>query len=320
MKGMVLKMARRDYRIPSRDGVHKLHVVLWEPETEVKAVVQISHGMTEMMERYEDFALFLNQHGYAVVGNDHLGHGLTAGNDRDLGYFCPRNMSATVVADLHRVTKCAKRKYRNKPYFLLGHSMGSFMARRYLMTYGMDLDGAILCGTGSQSRLVLAAGNVVAECMRLALGDRFRSRLLNWNAFGAYQKRIPNARTGSDWLTRDEEIVDFCRGSKYCNFRFTVNGYRTLFDVLSFIQKKENINRIPKELPLYFPAGGQDPVGNYGRSVTAVAGAYKKAGIGDVTMKLYPDDRHEILNELDRAEVYDDILAWLDARAGKGIS
>ena len=310
----VASMGKKEFTIPSRDGVHKLHVVLWEPEAEVKAVVQLSHGMIEMIERYEDFALFLNKHGYAVIGNDHLGHGLTAGNDSDLGYFCPENMSATVVADLHRVTKCAKKRYKNKPYFLLGHSMGSFMARRYLMTYGMDLDGAVLCGTGSQSRAVLAAGRVVSNVLKLLLGDRFRSRLLKMNAFSSYQRRIPNPRTKSDWLTRDETIVDFCVGNKYCNYIFTVNGYRTLFEVLSFIQKPQNIARIPKELPIYFLAGEQDPVGNYGRSVNRIAAAYKKAGIKEVTLKLYPEDRHEILNELDKAQVYDDILAWLEAK------
>lgn len=309
-------MKRRDFRIPSKDGVHRLHVVLWEPEAEVRAVVQISHGMTEMIDRYEDFALFLNRHGYAVIGNDHLGHGLTAGNDADLGYFCPRNMSATVVADLHRVTKFARKKYRNKPYFLLGHSMGSFMARRYLMTYGMDLDGAVICGTGSQSPLVLAAGMVVADAMRLVLGDRFRSRLLEQSAFGGYQKRIPNPRTGSDWLTRDTGIVDFYRSSKYCTFRFTVNGYRTLFEVLSFIQKRQNVDRIPGELPLFFIAGGQDPVGGYGRDVRKIAAGYEKAGIGDVSLKIYEEDRHEILNELDRDQVYRDVVSWLDSKLG----
>ncbi|MDE5825032.1 MAG: alpha/beta hydrolase, partial [Lachnospiraceae bacterium] len=219
-------MKRKDFYIPSKDGVHRLHVVLWEPETKGRAVVQISHGMIEMIDRYEDFALFLNQHGYAVIGNDHLGHGLTAGNDADLGYFCPKNMSATVVADLHRVTKYAKKKYKNKPYFLLGHSMGSFMARRYLMAYGMELDGAVICGTGSQSWPVLVAGPIVANTLRLVFGDRFRSKLLEMSAFGAYQKRIPHPRTKSDWMTRDTAIVDFCRSNKYCNFIFTVNGYR----------------------------------------------------------------------------------------------
>lgn len=307
-------MKRKDFYIPSRDGVHRLHVVLWEPEGEVRAVVQISHGMIEMIDRYEDFALFLNQHGYAVIGNDHLGHGLTAGNDADLGYFCPRNMSATVVADLHRVTRYAKKKYKKKPYFMLGHSMGSFMARRYLMTYGMDLDGCVICGTGSQSRPVLIAGPIVANALRLVFGDRFRSRLLERNAFGTYQKRIPNPRTKSDWMTRDTAIVDWCRSNKYCSFRFTLNGYRTLFEVLSFIQKRQNIDRIPKELPLFFIAGGQDPVGHYGRDVRRISAGYEKAGVEDVSLKIYQEDRHEILNELDRDLVYRDVLSWLEAK------
>ena len=307
-------MRRKDFYIPSRDGVHRLHVVLWEPEGEVRAVVQISHGMIEMIDRYEDFALFLNRHGYAVIGNDHLGHGLTAGNDADLGYFCLRNMSATVVADLHRVTRYAKKKYKKKPYFMLGHSMGSFMARRYLMTYGMDLDGCVICGTGSQSRPVLIAGPVVANALRLVFGDRFRSRLLERNAFGTYQKRIPNPCTKSDWMTRDTAIVDWCRSNKYCSFRFTLNGYRTLFEVLSFIQKRQNIDRIPKELPLFFIAGGQDPVGHYGRDVRRISAGYEKAGVEDVSLKIYQEDRHEILNELDRDLVYRDVLSWLEAK------
>lgn len=311
-------MARKDFRIPSRDGVHKLHVVLWEPENEIKAVVQISHGMIEMIDRYKDFALFLNQQGFAVIGNDHLGHGLTAGNDSDLGYFCPENMSATVVADLHRVTRYAKKRFKNKPFFLLGHSMGSFMARRYLMKYGMDLDGAIICGTGSQSSIVLAAGKIVTAGMRLVAGDRFRSRLLKLMAFGAYQNQISNPRTDCDWLTKDEKVVDAYRANKYCTYLFTVNGYRTLFDVLSFIQRKRNIDRIPKELPLYFIAGEQDPVGNYGKNVRRIAALYKKAGIEAVSLKLYPDDRHEILNETDKMQVYEDILDWLNAQIKEG--
>ena len=182
------------------------------------------------------------------------------------------------------------------------------------MTYGDGLDGAVICGTGSQSSLVLIAGKIVSNALRLILGDRYRSRLLKMNAFGSYQKRIRNPRTKSDWLTRDTEIVDFCMKNKYCNYIFSINGYRTLFDVLSFIQKDKNIRRIPRDLPLYFIAGGQDPVGNYGKSVRKVASAYKRAGITDVSLKIYPDDRHEILNELDRDQVYRDVLTWLDSR------
>lgn len=309
-------MIKKEFYIPSADGVHRLHVILWEPDTEVKGVVQISHGMIEMIERYEDFALFLNRHGYAVIGNDHLGHGLTAGNNSDLGYICPSNMSATVVADLHRVTKCAKKKFKNVPYFLFGHSMGSFMARRYLMRYGMDVDGAILAGTGAQSSLILAIGNLQSGFVRMILGDRYRSRFLKASAFGSYQRRIPHPRTQSDWLTRDVDVVDFCLSNKYCNYLFTVNGYRTILEVLSYIQKKENIDRIPKEMPILLMSGGQDPVGNYGKGVKKVYDSYKKAGIQDVSMKLYPDDRHEILNELNKDIVYQNVLKWLTQHIG----
>lgn len=309
-------MIKKEFYIPSADGVHRLHVILWEPDTEVKGVVQISHGMIEMVERYEDFALFLNRHGYAVIGNDHLGHGLTAGNNSDLGYICPSNMSATVVADLHRVTKCAKKKFKNVPYFLFGHSMGSFMARRYLMRYGMDVDGAILAGTGAQSSLILAIGNLQSGFVRMILGDRYRSRFLKASAFGSYQRRIPHPRTQSDWLTRDVDVVDFCLSNKYCNYLFTVNGYRTILEVLSYIQKKENIDRIPKEMPILLMSGGQDPVGNYGKGVKKVYDSYKKAGIQDVSMKLYPDDRHEILNELNKDIVYQNVLKWLTQHIG----
>lgn len=309
-------MIKKEFYIPSADGVHRLHVILWEPDTEVKGVVQISHGMIEMVERYEDFALFLNRHGYAVIGNDHLGHGLTAGNNSDLGYICPSNMSATVVADLHRVTKCAKKKFKNVPYFLFGHSMGSFMARRYLMRYGMDVDGAILAGTGAQSSLILAIGNLQSGFVRMILGDRYRSRFLKASAFGSYQRRISHPRTQSDWLTRDVDVVDFCLSNKYCNYLFTVNGYRTILEVLSYIQKKENIDRIPKEMPILLMSGGQDPVGNYGKGVKKVYDSYKKAGIQDVSMKLYPDDRHEILNELNKDIVYQNVLKWLTQHIG----
>lgn len=305
-------MRKIDFELPSRDGIHKLHVVLWEPKSEVRGVLQISHGMIEMIDRYDSFANYLSDNGFAVIGNDHLGHGQTAGNDEDLGYFCQREMSATVVSDLHRVTVYAKKHYKNVPYFLLGHSMGSFMARRYIMTYGNELTGAVLSGTGGQSKHVLIAGKIVSSFIRLIKGDRYRSEFIKKHAFGKYLDRIENFRTESDWLTRDEKIVDFYRGNRYCNFSFTINGYRTLFEVLSFIQKEKNIRRIPHELPLFFVSGGMDPVGNYGKTVNEICCEYKKTGIKDVSMKLYPDDRHEVINELDKELVYEDILKWLD--------
>ncbi len=172
----------------------------------------------------------------------------------------------------------------------------------------------MLCGTGSKPPEVLAAGTVVSNILRLILGDRFRSRLLKWNAFGMYQRRIPNPRTNSDWLTRESEIVDFCINNKYCNFIFTVNGYRTLFEVIGFIQRKENIARIPKQLPILLIAGEEDPVGDYGAGVLQVYMDYRHARIRNVRMRLYPEARHEILNEINRDVVYKDVLRWLERR------
>lgn len=307
-------MGKKYIKLPSNDGVHTLNVVAWLPDIEIKAVLQISHGMIEMIERYEDFALYLNKSGFAVYGNDHLGHGKTAGKDEDLGYFCPENMSATVIEDLHSVTKYAKKQHPNVPYFLLGHSMGSFMARRYLMTYGDELTAAIICGTGRQPKVKLTLAKLIANIQKVFTSDRHRSKLMKKLAFGHYLDKIDNPRTPSDWLTRDEKIVDFCLENKYCNFEFTINGYRTLFDVLTFIQKDENISKIPTNLPIFFIAGDADPVGEYAKGVKDVYNKYRAAGISDIDIKLYPQDRHEILNELDREIVYEDALNWLESK------
>jgi len=265
-------MKKRDFQFLSADKQTKINAVKWEPDgKELKGILQISHGMVEYVERYEKFAEFMVQQGFLVAGNDHLGHGKSVTSESQWGYFAPKNGSDIVVEDIDHIRRMMETEHPGIPYFILGHSMGSFMARRYLMTYGMDLDGAVICGTGSQGWLVLAAGTIVAGGMRLLLGDRYRSQFLEMSAFGAYQKRIPDPRTRSDWMTRDTGIVDFCRNNKYCSFLFTVNGYRTLFEVLAFIQQKKNIDRIPAELPLFFIAGGQDPVGHYGADVRKVA-------------------------------------------------
>lgn len=303
----------KELYLPSTDGKNHLHVVIWEPETPVKGIVQISHGMTEYVRRYDVFAEYLIRQGILVIGNDHLGHGKTAETDEDLGYFCPDHMSETVVADLHEVTRFAKEHYPGVPYFLLGHSMGSFMARRYLMTYGKELDGAIISGTGAQPGIVLKAGKAVASLIKFFRGDRCRSVLLKKMFFGNYNSRIPNPGTSNDWLTKDQAIVEKYNADPYCTYSFTVNGYRTILEVLSFIQKPENIAKIPETLPVFLIAGGEDPVGAYGKAVTRVYETYKKAGLRDVSIRLYKDDRHEVLNETDKESVYDDIRNWLNS-------
>lgn len=299
-------------KIPSGDGMHQLHVVIWEPETSVKAVLQISHGMIEYIERYDEFAGYLNERGIAVIGNDHLGHGHTVNNEAELGYFCKRNMSATVVNDLYAVTKYAKKKYPDVPYFLLGHSMGSFMARRYLMTYGSCLTGAIICGTGRQPGMALLAGRLICAAIGAVKGENYRPEFVRKVCFGSYNERFEPAETENDWLTKDKAVVRAYNSNRLCTFSFTVNGYKTLFEVLSYIQNKRNIERIPKELPVFMIAGEEDPVGDYSKGVKSVYYTYKKAGVRNISLKLYPGDRHEILNETDKEKVYGDVYAWLD--------
>lgn len=301
----------KEVYIPSTDGKNKLHVVIWEPNIQVIGVVQISHGMVEYIKRYDEFARYLNQYGILVVGNDHLGHGETAKTDDDWGYFCSDNMSETVVEDLYKITCCAKKNYPDVPYFLFGHSMGSFMARRYIMTYGNELDGVIISGTGNQSGSVLKAGKIMVSLTKLFKGDRYRSRMLKNMFFSKFNARIPNVRTSNDWLTKDEAIVDKYNADKYCTYSFTVNGYRTLLEVLSFIQNENNIEKIPKNLPVFLIAGEEDPVGNYGKAVKNVYEIYEQAGIEDISIKLYKDDRHELINETDKEDIYEDIRGWM---------
>ena len=295
----------------SANGENMIHVVSWIPDGEVRAVVQISHGMVEYIERYDDFAAYLNRFGILVVGNDHLGHGKSVDNDDGFGYFAKKNASRILVEDLHTVTRNIKKRYPRVPYFLVGHSMGSFLARRYLMTYGDELTGAVIMGTGSQPPAVLEFGKIIVYTLTWIYGEHHRSALADNIMFGLYNRKIADKRTSKDWLTRDNSIVDKYIGDKYCSFIFTLNGLNGLLNTISYIQRPENVEKIPKELPLFFVAGLEDPVGNYGEGVLKVYDSYKEAGIEAVSIKLYEGCRHELVNELNKYEVYKDIKDWI---------
>lgn len=306
-------MNKQEFYIASGNGKDQLHGILWEPDKEVKAVLQISHGMVEYIGRYDRFARFLNEAGIVVVGNDHVGHGKTS-KEEDWGYFGGKEGSEFVVEDLHRVTVKMKEKYKGLPYFVLGHSMGSFMIRRYIMTYGNEVDGVIIMGTGCQPAPVLIGGKVILDVLKAIKGDRHRSKFVDYINFGSFNKKIKNRRTDKDWLTKDTEIVDAYLNDPMCSFLFTLNGFETLRSVTAYIQKKENIEKIPKELPVYFVSGEDDPVGNYGKGVLKVCETYRKHGMKDIEMKLYPEDRHELINETDYEVVYRDILTWIEKK------
>lgn len=205
-----------------------------------------------------------------------------------------------------------QKKYPDLPYFFLGHSMGSFLTRQYIQMHADGLSGAIIMGTGSQPGIILHIGKLICRTIALFRGWTYRSAFVDNMAFGGYNKQFEPARTPSDWLTKDEAIINTCIHHPWSTFRFTVNGYYQMFRGIQYIQNPAHIQQIPKNLPLFFVAGGDDPVGNNGKSVTQVCQQYKAAGIQDVQIKLYPGDRHEILNETDRDVVYADLLTWLN--------
>lgn len=303
-------------RIKSSDGCTKLNGYIWRPEEkEPKAILQIVHGMVEHIDRYDEFAKRLTKKGYLVVGYDHLGHGGSVVEESDYGYFAKKEGHRLLIKDIRRLYKKMKMTYPETPYFLMGHSMGSFLVRRYLTIYGGEgLDGAIIMGTGRQKFPVALFGVGVAELLKKWKGDRYRSKWINQLAFGGYNRKFDSPKTDSDWLSRDEEQVKkYCDDSR-CQFIFTVSAYQDLFRVLCEIEKKGNLKRMRKDLPILLIAGQEDPVGDFGKAVKKLYNQYQKLGIKDVELKLYAEDRHEILNELDRECVYQDLYYWMEKK------
>lgn len=303
---------KKDFPFLSRDGINTCHACSWEPEDgNVRAVLQIVHGMQEYVERYDAFAEFLASSGFLVVGEDHLGHGHTAATEKDLGFFTKDHPETVIVRDVHRLKKITQEKYPGIPYFILGHSMGSFILRKYLTMYGKGIDGAIIIGTGTMPAIATGFGIFLTNVEKIFFGDRHLSPLIDKIAFGGYNRKIKDAASKSDWICSDRAVVDKYDSDPLCTFRFSVNAYRTLFKILNFVCRDKNLVTIPKELPILILSGEEDPVGAYGKGPQAVYRQYVKIGITDIGIKLYPGMRHEILNEKGKSEVYSDILDWL---------
>ena len=300
---------KREFYYPSRDGVTKIHAIEWIPEGEVTAVLQMCHGMVEYIDRYHEFADFLTKHGVYVVGHDHLGHGKSVVSQEKLGFFHETDGNAYVIADIQQLRMQTAKKYPGVPYFIMGHSMGSFLVRQYLGLYSGGLSGAIIMGTGEQPSLVVNAGKLVCKIIAAIKGWDYRSKFVNNLAVGAYEKKM-----GAAWLSKNPENVKKYHEDPLCGFIFTVNAYYHMFSGIAKMNQQEKEGKVAKSLPLLFVAGKDDPVGNYVKGVENVYNKYKKCGYQDVQLKLYEEDRHEILNEEDKDVVFQDILAWLEIR------
>lgn len=305
---------KEEFTFDSRDGKTKLHAVRWVPEGKVICILQIVHGMAEYIERYEDMAQFFGERGILVTGDDHLGHGKSVSGNGVYGYFCEQDPATVVVRDVHRLKKMTQEDYPGIPYVILGHSMGSFILRNYLFRYGTGIEGAVICGTGSRSDFQNLACRVIAAVAGVLLGEKHAAKVIDRLAFGSYNKGIENPKTPSDWLCTDERVVEAYERDEMCGFVFKVNGFKTLFQLLSRLNKKENLDKMPKNLPVHFISGDMDPVGDYGKGVRKAYEDFQKAGMERVSMKLYPGDRHEVLNEKNKIQVYEELYPWIMER------
>lgn len=304
---------KREFYYLSQDQTTNIHAIEWIPDGEVKAVLQICHGMVEYIDRYDEFARFMASKGYYVVGHDHLGHGQSVGKEEDHGYFHEKKGNEYVIGDIRELRRRSAESYKGCPYFILGHSMGSFLVRQYIQSDARGLAGVILMGTGNQPYPLVLLGKTLCIIIKVLKGSRYRSKLLNNMALGSYNKHFEPSRTPVDWISKDEAIVDqYCR-DPWCTFVFTVNGYYSLFTAMQSLTRK-NMRKVPKSLPLFFVSGEEDPVGGFGKGVEKVYQNYKTSGIKDITCKLYKEDRHEILNEIDRHQVYEDLYKWAETK------
>ena len=307
-------MIKKNFYYPSSDGMTRIHAISWEPEGKPKAIVQIIHGMVEFIDRYDEFARFLVEHDFLVCGEDHLGHGESVVSDEYHGFF-GKNGNAWVIADIHELRNIMQREYPDLPYLMLGHSMGSFLIRQYITEqdaeYAKGLSGVVVMGTGWQPNATLHMGKAIAKMMGTnKIGKR--AKLIDIMSFGSYLKRIENPRTVSDWLSKDNDIVDKYRQTPWCTFHFTPNGYYHMFDGMLKAHDTKRMQKLPKDLPILITSGAEDPVGNWGEGVRKTYMEYLENSPCKVDIRLYEDDRHEILNETDREDVFKDLRAFFD--------
>lgn len=303
-----------DFTFPSASDNHSIHCRLWQPDSDIRAVVQIVHGVAEHIGRYNDFAEFLTEHGFAVVGDDHLGHGLSVNDSTELGWFAETDGWQKIVQDEKTLRDLMWEKFPGIPLVLLGHSMGSFMARTYIGWYPEDFDACILSGTGHTPGAVCRAGRMLARREIRRHGSKYCSASLQKKAFGSYLKGIENPIGANDWICRDESVIRAYDADPLCGFPGTAELMYEMMLGLEQIGNNSLLVKMKKDLPILFISGEADPVGGWGKSVRTVFDRFKGIGMQDVTIKIYPGARHEVLNEINKQEVWADVLAWLDRK------
>ena len=306
-----MEFLTKEYTFPSASGLCDIYAQSAAPIDygSIRGVVQISHGMAEYSNRYAGFALELCKSGYAVFVSDHIGHGSSV-TDKNMRGFFGESGEETFVEDLKALTDIIKSEYNDLPLYLLGHGMGSLIARKYTAKYGYLLDGVIYTGTSGQNP-ALGVGIQLANTLIKQNGPYYRSELLDTIAFGAYNRKTEK-RTDCDWVSRDTNEVDKFIADDLCGYKYTVSGMKALFLTLKAVSTRRWYNSVPLSMPILLLSGSMDPIGDYSKGVNEVYKTLKKTGHKYVTMKLYDGARHEILNEINRKEVFGDIIEWLN--------
>ena len=305
----------QDIYYPSKDGKTTIHACIWQCEGEPKAVLQIIHGMAEYAARYAPLAEFLNKQGIVVCAEDHLGHGKSVCSEDDLGYFAAKNGWQTVLSDIRGLTEIVKPKYVGVPYFVMGHSMGSFFCRKYISLYGDNLAGAIVMGTGFKSAATTGGAKFITGLVAAFKGWRYRSKFIDNSAFGSYNKRF-DKRTSFDWLSANPDNVDNYIADPLCGVPFTCNAFYGLFSIISQACKSKTIKAVPEKLPVFVVAGADDPVGDYGKGVEKLCRKLDRYG-KNVSMILYRGCRHEIVNDICAPQLFEDLSGFIAENTAK---
>lgn len=296
--------------VPSTDNIHTLKGLIYIPQGEIKGIFHIVHGMCEYIGRYDHIFSAVAERGYVCCGYDNLGHGKTAKDENELGFIAHRNGWKYLVNDVKAFEDAAKKLYPEKPIYLMGHSMGSFISRIFAENYGGNIEKFIICGTGGPNPAA-PFGLVITDIISLIFGKKHRSKLINKLAFGAYNKRFEG---GSDfsWVTSDKDTVSKYEADKFCNFKFTASAMHDLVKLNYLANRGAWFKNMKKDLPVMLISGSEDPVGSYGKGVIKVYNRLKKAGCKDVTLKLYDNCRHEIHNDVCRDDVIKDIIDFIE--------
>lgn len=304
----------KDFYFNSSTGKNKIHARMCVPDAEPRAIVQIIHGIAEYIDRYDEFMSFLADNGIIAVGTDHLGHGKSIESEEQTGFFAYDNGWDYVVRDEEVLRLAMHENYPELPIIVFGHSMGSFMTRTLLIRYPDAFNAAIISGTGNQGAALVNGGLFMGNLVTGLKGAHHYSKFLNNLAFGSYNKIYDNPKTEYDWLSRDEANVQKYIDDPLCGFIPSCSLFRDMMTGVKFITNKKNLTAMNKDMPVYFMSGDMDPVGECGKGVQKAYNNFLEAGMKDVSIKLYPGGRHEMLNEINKDEVYTDILAWLDSK------